>query len=189
MNVMQRRGVFGRHGHGDSDVSKIFSRSDGRPLTAVLVTTTSRCCDLTNPMQHGNILEDSGQPTLTWTNVGIALAFILLDVGISTVFRLGIGVSLLIAALRCMGQLGVVATILQRVFENKNPWVVALISCVYLPVSFDYVGTQDIPVILNFLGTFETGKSQPFSTSCSHSLLAISSYQQIAMSIPLHGVA
>lgn len=90
-------------------------------------------------MPHGNIFEDSGQPTLTWANVGIALAFILLDVGISTVFRLGVGISLLIAALRCIGQLGVVATILQQVFENKNPWAVAFIS-----------------FVLNFLGTFET---------------------------------
>jgi Uncharacterised protein family (UPF0014) len=150
---------------------------------SVLVTTG----DFTNPMQHGNIFEDSGQPTLTWTNVGIGLAFILLDVGISTVFRLGIGLSLLIAALRCIGQLAGVATILQQVFENKNPWLVAFISCAYLPLSFDYAGTQDITVLLNFLGTFETGKSQPFSTMGSRSLLAISSYEQIPASLPLHG--
>jgi len=156
---------------------------------SVLMTMTSRCCDLTNPMQHGNMFEDSGQPTLTWTNVGIGLAFILLDVGISTVFRLGIGLSLLIAALRCIGQLGVVATILQQVFENKNPWVVGFISCAYLPLPFDYVGTQDIAVVLNFLGTFETGKYQPFSTMGSRSLPAISSYKQITASLPLHGVA
>ena len=73
--------------------------------------------------------ERSDQSTLTWTNVTVGLAFILFDVGVSTVFRLGIGVSLLIAALRCIGQLAVVATMLQQVFENKNPWLVALISC------------------------------------------------------------
>ncbi|KAF8954400.1 ABC transporter-like protein [Flammula alnicola] len=83
--------------------------------------------------------EDSAHSNLTWTNVAIGLAFILFDVGISTVFRLGVGVSLLIAALRCIGQLAVVATLLQQVFENKNPWMVALIC-----------------FILNFLGTFET---------------------------------
>ncbi|KAF8800276.1 hypothetical protein BYT27DRAFT_7227551 [Phlegmacium glaucopus] len=76
---------------------------------------------------------------LTWINIGIALAFVLFDVGVSTVFRLGIGFSLLIAALRCIGQLAVVATILQRVFETKNPWLVSLIC-----------------FVLNFLGTFET---------------------------------
>ena len=139
-------------------------------------------------MPHGTILEDSGQPTLTWTNVGIGLAFILFDVGISTVFRLGVGLSLLIAALRCIGQLGVVATILHQVFENKNPWLVAFITCAYLPLSSDYLGTQDITVVLNFLGTFEAGRYQPFSTMSSRNLAAISSYQQIPTSLPLHGV-
>ncbi|KDR68579.1 hypothetical protein GALMADRAFT_231226 [Galerina marginata CBS 339.88] len=80
-----------------------------------------------------------GGTELSWTNVGIGLGFILFDVGVSTIFRLGVGVSLLIAALRCIGQLAVVASILQQVFENKNPWLVALIS-----------------FILNLLGTIET---------------------------------
>ncbi|KAF9484805.1 ABC transporter-like protein [Pholiota conissans] len=82
---------------------------------------------------------NSTQPELTWLNVAIGLAFIVVDIGISTVFRLGLGVSLAIAALRCTGQLALVATILHQVFENKNPWTVALIS-----------------FVLNFLGTFET---------------------------------
>ncbi|KAF9037630.1 hypothetical protein BJ165DRAFT_1353334 [Panaeolus papilionaceus] len=76
---------------------------------------------------------------LSWINVGIGMAFILFDIGVSTVFRLGIGLSLLIAAIRCIGQLAMVATLLQQVFENKNPWTVSLIS-----------------FVLNFLGTFET---------------------------------
>jgi len=80
-----------------------------------------------------------GGKELSWLNVGIALGFILFDVGVSTVFRLGVGVSLLIAALRCIGQLALVASILQQVFDNKNPWLVALIA-----------------FILNLLGTFET---------------------------------
>ncbi|KAJ3516572.1 hypothetical protein NLJ89_g1038 [Agrocybe chaxingu] len=83
--------------------------------------------------------EAAGTPQLTWVNVGIGLAFILFDVGVSTVFRLGIGLSLLIAAFRCIGQLAVVATLLQQVFENKNPWLVILTS-----------------FILNLLGTIET---------------------------------
>ncbi|KAF9533992.1 hypothetical protein CPB83DRAFT_873415 [Crepidotus variabilis] len=85
------------------------------------------------------LLEHSQQSTLTWTNVGIGLSFILFDVGVATVFRLGIGMSLLIAALRCIGQLSVVATLLQSVFENHNPWLVAAIC-----------------LLLNSLGTFET---------------------------------
>jgi ABC-type iron transport system FetAB permease component len=77
----------------------------------------------------GDILVDSDD--LTWMNVGIALSFVLFDIGVSTALRLGIGLSLLIAAFRCMGQLVLVATILNKVFETKNPWLVALICCAY----------------------------------------------------------
>lgn len=66
---------------------------------------------------------------LTWLHVAIGMSFILLDIGVSTVFRLGVGISLLVAALRCIGQLALVATILHQVFERKNPWMVALICC------------------------------------------------------------
>ena len=113
-------------------------------------------------MAHEQTFEDSEQPTLTWTNVGFGLAFILTDVGISTVFRLGVGLSLLIAVLRCIGQLAAVATVLQQVFKNKNPWLVALISCGCFSLSLQYVHTKGIAVVLNFLGTFETGPSHVF---------------------------
>lgn len=76
----------------------------------------------------------STQSDLTWLNVAIGLAFIVFDIGVSTVFRLGVGVSLLVAALRCIGQLAAVATILQQVFDNKNPWTVALICCELVPI-------------------------------------------------------
>jgi hypothetical protein len=75
------------------------------------------------------LAERPEQPPLGWTNVSVALAFILFDVGLSTVFRLGLGVSLVVAAGRCMGQLTVVATLLHEVFENRNPRTVALIAC------------------------------------------------------------
>jgi ABC-type iron transport system FetAB permease component len=74
---------------------------------------------------------DTDGTDLTWTNVAIGLAFIIFDVGISTVLRLGVGISLLVAALRCIGQLAVVATVLQSVFEHKNPWSVTGIVCKY----------------------------------------------------------
>ena len=80
--------------------------------------------------QVGGIEEpNNGQAELTWTNVAMAMAFIVFNVGVSTVCRLGVGVSLMVAALRCVGQLAVVATLLQKVFETSNPWLVALISC------------------------------------------------------------
>ena len=80
--------------------------------------------------QVGGIEEpNNGQAELTWTNVAMAMAFIVFNVGVSTACRLGVGVSLMVAALRCVGQLAVVATLLQKVFETSNPWLVALISC------------------------------------------------------------
>ena len=69
---------------------------------------------------------------LTWINVVISLTFVLFDIGVSTIFRLGIGLSLLIAGLRCVGQLALVATVLHEVFETKNPWLVFLICCAFV---------------------------------------------------------
>src|SRR5438445_11075429 len=71
----------------------------------------------------------SSSPNLTWTNVAIGLGFILFDAGLSSLLRLGIGISLLVASLRCIGQLALVATVLQGVFERKDPWSVAGIVC------------------------------------------------------------
>lgn len=71
----------------------------------------------------------SSSPNLTWTNVAIGLGFILFNAGVSSLLRLGIGISLLIASLRCVGQLALVATVLQGIFERKDPWSVAGIVC------------------------------------------------------------
>ncbi|KAK0233949.1 hypothetical protein IW262DRAFT_124467 [Armillaria fumosa] len=81
---------------------------------------------------------DSGD-NLTWFNVGLAFSFIALNAVISKIFHLGIGVSLVTAAVRCMVQLAFVATLLQSVFETDNPWAVA-----------------GIAFLLNVMGTFET---------------------------------
>ena len=76
---------------------------------------------------------------LTWANVGISLAFVLFDIGISTVFMLGIVVSLLISGLRCVGQMALVASVLHEVFETKNPWLVFLICCAFVLLSFNII--------------------------------------------------
>ena len=97
---------------------------------------------------------------LTWVNVGISLTFVLFDIGVSSIFRLGIGLSLLIAGLRCVGQLALVATLLHEVFETKNPWLIFLICCVFVLPSFSIQENSSFflsLVMLNFLGTFETG--------------------------------
>lgn len=74
---------------------------------------------------------DPGGPTspLTWGNVGLAFSFILFDAVVSFVAGLGVGSSLVTAAVRCVLQLSVVALVLQKVFETNNPFAVAGIAC------------------------------------------------------------
>jgi len=86
---------------------------------------------------------DGSQPSnsnthLKWMNVGLALSFVLFDAVLSSTFGLRIGGSLITAAVRCIIQLAVVATLLQKVFETENPWAVA-----------------GIAFLLNLMGTFE----------------------------------
>ena len=66
---------------------------------------------------------------LGWSHVGFGLVFIVFNSVISQAFQLRLGASLVIAALRCVVQLTLVATILQQVFAAKNIWAVAGIAC------------------------------------------------------------
>lgn len=75
---------------------------------------------------------------LSWGNVGLGFSFILFNTLISTSLNLGVGSSLLSAAIRCAVQLGLVALVLQKVFETNNPWAVG-----------------GIAFLLNLLGTIE----------------------------------
>ena len=96
---------------------------------------------------------------LTWDNVGLAFSFIVLDAVVSRTFGLGVGTSLVTAALRCVAQLTLVALVLQKVFETNNPWAVAAIACAFLIcVGIPQMLTK-LVVLLNLLGTIETGWS------------------------------
>ncbi|KAG1796651.1 uncharacterized protein HD556DRAFT_279220 [Suillus plorans] len=75
---------------------------------------------------------------LDWSNVGLGFSFIIFNALISTSLQLGVGSSLLSAAIRCVVQLGLVAMVLQKVFETNNPWAVGGIAC-----------------LMNLLGTVE----------------------------------
>ncbi|KAI6042459.1 hypothetical protein EDC04DRAFT_2967841 [Pisolithus marmoratus] len=66
---------------------------------------------------------------LTWANVALGFSFIIFNAVVSTSFNLGVGNSLISAALRCIVQLAIVGLLLQRVFETNNPWAVAGIAC------------------------------------------------------------
>jgi ABC-type iron transport system FetAB permease component len=67
--------------------------------------------------------------TLNWVNVALGLSFILFNVAVSSFFALGLGRSLLTAAIRCVLQLAVVLVLLRKVFETENPFTVAGIAC------------------------------------------------------------
>ena len=71
---------------------------------------------------------DAPSTNLQWDNVGLAFSFIVLDAVVSRTFSLGVGTSLVTAAVRCVLQLSLVALILQKVFETNNPWAVAGIA-------------------------------------------------------------
>jgi ABC-type iron transport system FetAB permease component len=73
-------------------------------------------------------LPNNPVPNLEWSHVGIGLAFVAFNSAISHVLHLHVGTSLAIAAVRCIVQLTLVATILQRVFATENWWVVAGIA-------------------------------------------------------------
>lgn len=74
-----------------------------------------------------------GEPTsrthLTWANVGLGFAFVVFDAAISHGFGLGVGLPLVTAAVRCIIQLGIMALVLQKIFEAENPWGVAGLAC------------------------------------------------------------
>jgi ABC-type iron transport system FetAB permease component len=141
-------------------MSQLYFTWDTRTYLSVSTwNATLQKVMMQNP--QGHIIAGTNSNELTWINVGIAMTFILFDIGVSSVFRLGIGISVLISALRCMGQLALVATILHKVFETKNPWLVALICCAfcYVLIHPSVLLISCLVVVLNFLGTFETGTS------------------------------
>lgn len=62
------------------------------------------------------------QVHLTVMNVGIGLLFVVFDAVLSVGLGLGIAGSLLVAAIRCILQLSVMALILDKVFASNNIW-------------------------------------------------------------------
>lgn len=106
---------------------------------------------------------------LEWSNVGLGFAFIAFNAFVSHTLDLGVGRSLLAAALRCIIQLAVVALILQKVFASNNLWAVAgitgeLYSANTLVLIGPTASNQQklmkllvTTVLLNFMGTCETG--------------------------------
>lgn len=65
------------------------------------------------------------QPLLTWSNVALALSFVVFDAVLSSIYRLGISSSLISAALRCIIQLSVMALVLESIFKTQNPYGIA----------------------------------------------------------------
>jgi len=65
---------------------------------------------------------------LSWSHVGLGLVLVAFNLAISQILRLRIGTSLMIAVLRCMTQLFIVAVILQHMLVVKKPWAVVGIA-------------------------------------------------------------
>jgi ABC-type iron transport system FetAB permease component len=65
---------------------------------------------------------------LGWPQVGFALTFIAFNSIISQVLQLGVGAFIVFAALRCVVQLTLMATIIQYVFAAENFWAVVGIA-------------------------------------------------------------
>jgi ABC-type iron transport system FetAB permease component len=71
---------------------------------------------------------------LMWSDVFMAFLFVAFNLIVSRLLQLQVGSSLLVAALRCMAQLTVVADILQNVLAAKNMWAVAWITRMSLSI-------------------------------------------------------
>ena len=69
-----------------------------------------------------------------WSDVFMAFLFVAFNLIVSRLLQLQVGSSLLVAALRCMAQLTVVADILQNVLAAKNMWAVAWITRMSLSI-------------------------------------------------------
>jgi ABC-type iron transport system FetAB permease component len=72
---------------------------------------------------------------LGWSHVGFGLTFIAFNSMISQALQLHLGASLVVAAMRCIVQLTLVATILKYVFAAKNFWAVVAIASKYVIVA------------------------------------------------------
>ena len=71
----------------------------------------------------------SSHPTdPSWSHVTIAFTLVVLNSALSHVLQLNVGTSLVIAALRCMAQLIVVAFVLRHVFAVESMWAVARLA-------------------------------------------------------------
>lgn len=90
----------------------------------------------------GDIPPSDGRPSptihLTWANVGVAIAFLLVDASLSAYFRLGLSKSLLVAATRCILQLYLMSLVLDKIFAANSPW-----------------GVAGLALILNLLSAYE----------------------------------
>ncbi|KAJ2406692.1 hypothetical protein J3F80_003282 [Coemansia sp. RSA 2526] len=80
--------------------------------------STSEVYSQTNIPPEG---QGSDQTTLSWSNVGIAALLLGFNVILSVWLGLGLSTSLIIAALRCVGQLTLLGMILKQIFLTENP--------------------------------------------------------------------
>ncbi|KAJ1553479.1 hypothetical protein HK405_007791, partial [Cladochytrium tenue] len=70
-----------------------------------------------------------------WLNVVYGFALVLVNVGISEVFGLGLESTILIAAVRCVIQLSLMGMVLKPVFENEGALLVSALAVGMMTIS------------------------------------------------------
>lgn len=75
--------------------------------------------------QEDTVVSPLATPPITVFNVLVGLSLLLVDVALSSYFKLGLSKDLLVAAARCVVQLSLLGVVLESVFEAQSPLAVA----------------------------------------------------------------
>ncbi|KAI9504867.1 UPF0014 family, partial [Coemansia spiralis] len=82
--------------------------------------------------------DNTAEPPITWTNVGIAAIMLGFNVGISAWLGLGISFGLAIAAIRCVVQLTLLSLLLSQIFLTQNPfYIFGMTLCLGILAAFE----------------------------------------------------
>ncbi|KAI9364404.1 hypothetical protein DFJ73DRAFT_809141 [Zopfochytrium polystomum] len=78
---------------------------------------------------------DAPVTRLQWYNVVYGFSLVIANVGISSMFSLGLESTMIIAAFRCIVQLSVMGLVLKPVFENEGPLLVFGLAAAMMTIS------------------------------------------------------
>ncbi|HLU78629.1 MAG TPA: iron export ABC transporter permease subunit FetB [Burkholderiaceae bacterium] len=81
-------------------------------------------------------------PLLTYSDLMVGFVLVAVNAGLSFLLNLGVGRSLLVAALRATAQLLLVGLILKYVFASSNPWLVLAVAMVMVLLAANEVRSR-----------------------------------------------